>query len=68
MESATRGKDIVGTIGGHVASGHGQELTGAEGTPVEGLMVRYTGNVLTDADAGEGSASAGRVTVFQNSL
>jgi flagellin len=35
---------------------------------VQGLQVRYQGDVLTDADAGEGTASAGRVAVFQNSL
>jgi flagellin len=35
---------------------------------VEGLQVRYQGDVLTDADDSEGSESAGRVAVFQNSL
>jgi flagellin len=68
MESATPGRDIVGTIGGHVAMGKGQTLVGADGTPVSGLTVRYDGKVLTDADAGEGAASAGRVSVYQNSL
>jgi flagellin len=68
LEMATPGQDIVGTIGGYVAYGRGQVLTGGEGTPVEGLQVRYQGHVLTDADASEGSASAGRVAVFQNSL
>lgn len=68
MESATPGQDIVGTIGGHVAVGRGQVLTGANGTPVEGLTVRYEGNVVTEADAGEGAPSAGRVSVYQNSL
>jgi flagellin len=58
----------VGTIGGYVAFGDGQVLTGGEGTPVEGLQVRYQGDVLTDADDSEGSESAGRVAVFQNSL
>jgi len=68
MESAAMGQDIRGTIGGHVAVGHGQVLTGANGTPVNGLTVRYDGNVLTDVDAGEGAESAGRVSVYQNSL
>lgn len=68
LEEAMPGRDIVGTIGGHVSFGRGQVLTGGEGTPVEGLQVRYKGDVLTDADAGEGAESAGRVAVFQNSL
>jgi flagellin len=68
MESATPGMDIHGTIGGQVAKGKGQVLVGSEGTPVEGLAVRYSGNVLTDADASDGSQSAGRVSVYQHSL
>ncbi len=68
LEIATPGQDIVGTIGGQVAFGRGQLLTGGEGTGVEGLQVRYQGEVLTDADASEGTESAGRVAVFQNSL
>jgi flagellin len=68
MENALAGRDIQGTIGGQVAKGKGQVLTGAPGTPVEGLSVRYAGNVLTDADASEGSESAGRVSVYQHSL
>ena len=38
------GIDIHGTIGGEVAMGSGQTLTGAEGTNVEDLQVRFTGN------------------------
>ena len=68
LEQATPGQDIQGTLGGYVAFGRGQMLTGGEGTPVEGLQVRYQGQILTDADASEGSDSAGRVAVFQNSL
>ena len=68
LEIATPGQDIVGTIGGEVAFGRGQLLTGGEGTPVEGLQVRYQGTVLTDADASDSTESAGRVAVFQNSL
>jgi len=68
MENATPGRDIQGTIGGSVALGKGQVLTGGAATPVEGLSVRYMGDVLTSADAGEGAQSAGRVAVYQHSL
>ncbi len=68
LEQATPGQDIQGTLGGHVAFGRGQVLTGGEGTPAEGLQVRYQGHVITAADASEGTESAGRVAVFQNSL
>lgn len=68
MQSATAGKDIAGTIGGQVAHGEGRVLTGAEGTPVEGLSVRYAGTVVTDADSSDSSPSAGRVSVYQHSL
>ena len=68
MTQAMPGRDIQGTIGGFVTTGEGIVLTGADGTPVEGMRVRYSGDVLTDADAGEGDPSAGRVAVFQNSL
>ena len=67
MQQAVRGQDIQGTIGGEVATGSGQVLTGAEGTKVQDLMLRYTGDVITAADAGEGAAAAGRVAVYQNS-
>jgi len=67
MDEAERGQDILGTIGGDIASGDGITLTGAQGTKVQGLRVRYTGNVITAADAGEGSEMAGRVAVYQNS-
>lgn len=68
LELANAGQDIMGTIGGEVAFGRGQILTGGEGTRVHGLQVRYQGETLTDADASEGADSAGRVAVFQNSL
>jgi len=67
MQEAERGQDIAGSIGGEVASGDGLMLTGAQGTKVQGLKVRYTGNVLTAADAGENAEIAGRVAVYQNS-
>ena len=68
MEEANAGKDIIGTIGGEVTTGAGQILTGAAGTKIEGLQVRYNGNVITAADAGEGAEAAGRVAVYQHSL
>ena len=68
MEQAKSGKDIEGSIGGQFASGEGRILTGGQGTRVDGLKVLYTGNVVTAPDAGEGAPSAGRVTVYQNSL
>ncbi|OGH02409.1 MAG: hypothetical protein A2600_06575 [Candidatus Lambdaproteobacteria bacterium RIFOXYD1_FULL_56_27] len=37
------GRDVIGKIGGEVSVGKGQELTGAAGTNVEGLKVRFTG-------------------------
>ncbi|HUJ75149.1 MAG TPA: flagellin, partial [bacterium] len=68
MQDATPGQDIQGTIGGQIAQGKGQVLTGGNGTPVEGLQVRYTGKVITAEDAGAGAESAGRVSVYQHSL
>ena len=37
-----RGVDVQGTINGHEASGIGQTLSGAYGTPVNGLRLRVT--------------------------
>lgn len=48
------GLDVQGTIGGFAATGTGTTLTGAEGSPVEGLLIRYAGS-----DTGE----MGTVTV-----
>lgn len=56
------GVDVQGTIGGEMALGEGQVLTGSLPTKVSGLQVRFTG-----ANAPEG-AIAGTVTVAQNSL
>jgi flagellin len=67
MQQAIRGQDIQGTIGGDVALGEGQVLTGAEGTKVQDLKLRYTGDVITSPTAGEGAPAAGRVAVYQNS-
>jgi flagellin len=68
LDAADEGQDVEGSIGGQLALGKGQVLTGAEGTGVEGLEIRYSGNVVTDRDAGEGAETAGRMAVFQNSL
>lgn len=38
------GTDVQGTIGGFAATGLGQQLLGATGTPVDGLSVGYTGS------------------------
>jgi len=68
MEAGEGGEDIQGTIGGHVATGRGQVLTGGEGTAVEGLSVRYTGEVTSEVDSDDSDEHAGRVVVKQNSL
>lgn len=68
MQSPTPGQDVVGTIGGQIALGDGQVLIGADGTSVQGLTVRYTGETVTDADADDDVDSAGRMAVYQNSL
>jgi flagellin len=68
MDAPTAGQDIIGTIGGEVALGEGQVLTGADGTRVQGLKIRYTGDVVTPRDAGPDASVAGRMAVFQNSL
>lgn len=46
MEGTYRGTDIAGTVGGHAATGVGDVLTGDSTTPVEGLMLRFTGSSL----------------------
>ena len=67
-QGATPGQDISGSIGGEIATGEGEVLTGADGARAQGLQLRYTGNVTTAPDAGEGAELAGRASVFQNSL
>jgi flagellin len=62
-----RGQDIRGTIGNEVATGKGQVLTGAEGTRVDGLAVRYTGT-KTESPGDTSSNPEGKVAVYQNSL
>jgi flagellar hook-associated protein 2 len=51
------GTDVAGTIGSYAATGAGQTLSGATGTPVAGLVLRYVGT--TARSAGQVSVAAG---------
>jgi len=51
------GTDVVGTVGGYAATGVGQTLSGATGTPVAGLTLKYVGTAARSA--GQVSVSAG---------
>ena len=51
------GTDVAGTIGGYAARGAGQQLTGATGTPVAGLVLTYGGT--TARSAGQVSLTIG---------
>lgn len=44
--TATGGLDVAGSIGGVPGAGSGQSLTGATGSPAEGLKLAITGGVL----------------------
>lgn len=44
----TKGKDVEGTIGGVAATGNGQSLTAAAGSPAEGIQVSVTGGLVGD--------------------
>ena len=68
MEEAERGADIAGFIGGDLALGKGQVLTGIDGTKIEGLKVRYTGSKTSEKGDDDPDTMAGRVAVYQNSL
>lgn len=46
--TATKGKDVEGTIGGVAATGNGQSLTAAAGSPAEGIQVSITGGLVGD--------------------
>ena len=57
------GQDVRGQIGGETAFGEGQVLTGAQGTNVEGLQVRFTGVAdPLNPEAGRVSLSSGALT------
>lgn len=53
---ASTGVDVAGTLDGVAASGVGQTLTGAAGTPAEGLALR----ILGGATGARGSVTFGR--------
>ena len=44
----TKGTDVAGTIGGQPVVGSGQTLTGAPGSPADGLKVEVTGGGVGD--------------------
>jgi flagellar hook-associated protein 2 len=46
--TADAGKDVAGTIGGVQATGNGQTLTGAVGSPTEGLQLAISGGAAGD--------------------
>lgn len=46
VSSGTAGVDVAGTINGVAASGSGQTLTGAIGSPTEGIKLNILGGVL----------------------
>lgn len=57
---ATDGVDVAGTINGIVATGAGQFLTGAKGSPAEGLKIQILGDTIGDRgtlDFSQGYAS-----------
>ena len=60
------GTDVQGTIGGYAATGSGQTLLGATGTPVDGLSLLYTGN--TTGAAGTLSLTQGLGTTVDRLL
>ncbi|MEX5746725.1 flagellar filament capping protein FliD [Massilia sp. X63] len=41
-----KGKNVVGTIGGVAATGNGQTLTAAAGSPAEGIQISITGGAI----------------------
>jgi len=44
----TKGTDVEGTIGGVAATGNGQSLTAAAGSPAEGIQISITGGLVGD--------------------
>jgi flagellin len=61
-DQVRNGKDVVGEINGESAFGKGQELIGAPGALVEGIRVRYTGEVAPP------NFEAGSIAFSQNSI
>ena len=68
LQNAVKGRDIQGSIGGQIAFGQGQLLKGGEGTPVEGLTVRYMGRKSSGSDDPADGEEVGRIGLYQNSL
>ena len=64
-QAAIAGTDVSGSIGGYAAVGDGELLIAKDGTPVEGLTVKYSGIPL---DFDEEGVPVGRVFVDQQSL
>lgn len=48
VATPTKGTDIEGTIGGVAATGNGQSLTAAAGSPADGIQVSVTGGLVGD--------------------
>lgn len=46
--ASVKGLDVAGTLGGYPVVGSGQTLTGAAGSPAEGLKVEVTGGAVGD--------------------
>lgn len=60
------GVDVAGTIDGYSASGSGQTLIGATGTPIEGLKILITGTNL--GDRGSINFSQGYASLLSNQV
>jgi len=61
---ADAGKDVAGTIGGVQATGNGQTLSGAVGSPTEGLQLAINGGAA--GDRGDISFSQGYAVLLSN--
>ena len=69
IEVSQAGADIKGTINGESATGQGQVLTGIVGAQtVDGLSVKFNGQVGNDGEVPPEGVVAGRAYVSQNSL
>ena len=53
LAESVQGTDVQGTLGGELAYGDGQFLTGAKGTKAEGLVLQYIGGVKTQIQLDE---------------
>ncbi|TCS39193.1 flagellar hook-associated protein 2 [Paucimonas lemoignei] len=65
-QTATTGLDVAGTLNGVAATGAGQTLTGAKGSPTEGLKLTITGGAL--GDRGTINLSRGYASKFDSLL